>query len=86
MSEQFTLLEVQKSLDRLCNSIETLKDKQDIATEAITKIKEAIFNPDQGLYARLRELESWKSTSTKAIWTLFTTTVGLISAFIVKSF
>ena len=51
----------------------------------IAKIKEAVYNPDQGLYARLRELETWKSTSSKMIWTLFTSVVGLIGAFILKN-
>ena len=80
------MLEIQKSLNQLCNSIDTLKDKQEEANLTIGKIEEAIFNPDQGLYARLRELETWKSTSSKMIWTLFTTMIGLISAFILKSF
>jgi len=51
----------------------------------VAKIKEAVYNPDQGLYARLRELEAWKRTSSKMIWTLFTTVVGLIGAFVLKS-
>jgi len=85
-NNQQIMIEIQKSLDKLCNSIDTLKDKQEEANSAIVKIKEAIFNPDQGLYARLRELESWKSTSSKMIWTLFTTMIGLISAFVLKSF
>ena len=54
-------------------------------TDAITKIKEAVYNPDQGLYARINALESWKSTSTRMLWTLFTTMVGLIGALILKS-
>ena len=36
--------------------------------------------------ARLRELETWKSTSSKMIWTLFTSMVGVIAALIVKSY
>jgi len=80
------MVEVQKSLDKLCHGVESLQDKQEEMADAIGKIKEAVYNPDEGLYARLRELESWKSTSSKMIWTLFTTMVGLISAFILKSF
>ena len=62
-----------------------MKDKQEEMAEDCAKIKEAVYNPDQGLYARLRELEAWKRTSSKMIWTLFTTVVGLIGAFVLKS-
>jgi len=78
--------EVQKKLDRLCNGMDIVKDKQEEMGEDIAKIKEAVYNPVNGLYARLRELETWKSTSSKMIWTLFTAMIGMISAFILKSF
>jgi hypothetical protein len=79
------MLEMQGKLDRVCTGIDVLRDKQEEMSEDIAKIKEAVYNPDQGLYARLRELESWKQTSSKMIWTLFTSVVGLIGAFILKS-
>ena len=53
--------------------------------EDVAKIREAVYNPDQGLYARIRALETWKSTSSRMIWTLFTTTVGIIGAIVLKS-
>tara|TARA_B100001057_G_scaffold485246_1_gene564671 strand:+ start:990 stop:1259 length:270 start_codon:yes stop_codon:yes gene_type:complete len=78
-------LEIQSKLDRICSGMEVMSDKQEEMSEDIAKIKEAVYNPDQGLYARLRELESWKHTSSRMIWTLFTTVVGLIGAFVLKS-
>ena len=78
------LREMQTKLDRICVSIETLADKQQEMYDHIAKIKEAVYNPDQGLYARIRELETWKTTSSRMIWTLFTTVVGLVGAFILK--
>jgi hypothetical protein len=84
--ENEVYIEVQKSLDRLCNGIEIVKDKQEEMGEDVAKIKEAVYNPENGLYARLRELETWKSTSSKMIWTLFTAMIGMISAFVLKSF
>tara|TARA_R110002020_G_scaffold86571_5_gene213690 strand:- start:588 stop:839 length:252 start_codon:yes stop_codon:yes gene_type:complete len=77
--------DIKIKLDRLCNGIETVKDKQEEMAEDIGKIKEAVYNPDEGLYARLRALEAWQNTSSKMIWTLFTTVVGLVAAFILKS-
>jgi hypothetical protein len=72
--------------DRMLTNIDGVKDKQEEMLENINKIKEAVYNPDEGLYARLKSLESWKNTSSKMIWTLFTSMVGLISAFILKAF
>ena len=85
MVEQEYMLDMQSKLDRVCNGIEVMNDKQEQMSEDIGKIKEAVYNPDQGLYARIRELETWKRTSSRMIWTLFTTMIGLIGAFILKN-
>ncbi|MEC7124961.1 MAG: hypothetical protein VXW16_03725 [Bacteroidota bacterium] len=76
---------MQSKLDKVCNGIDVMSDKQEQMSEDIAKIKEAVYNPDQGLYARIRELETWKRTSSRMIWTLFTTMIGLIGAFILKN-
>ena len=78
-------LEIQAKLDKICNGMDVMSDKQEIMSSDIAKIKEAVYNPDQGLYARLRELETWKRTSSRMIWTLFTSVVGLIGAFVLKN-
>ena len=86
MVDQMDLnLEIQSKLDKICNGMDVMQDKQEEMSSDLAKIKEAVYNPDQGLYARLRELETWKQTSTKMIWTLFTSVVGLVCAFILKS-
>lgn len=87
MSDQRTdpILELTSKLDKLCTGIEVMSGKQNEMSKDIVKIKEAVYNPDTGLYARLRELESWKSTSTKMIWILFTSMIGLIGAFVLKN-
>jgi hypothetical protein len=77
--------DIEIKLDRLCVGIEVIKEKQEEMAEDCAKIKEAVYNPDEGLYARLRALEAWQNTSSKMIWTLFTTVVGLVGAFILKS-
>ena len=79
------MLEMQSKLDKICNGMDVMQNKQEEMSQDIAKIKEAVYNPDEGLYARLRELESWKKTSSRMIWTLFTTVVGLIGAFVLKS-
>jgi hypothetical protein len=72
--------DIEIKLDRLCVGIEVIKEKQEEMAEDCAKIKEAVYNPDEGLYARLRALEAWQNTSSKMIWTLFTTVVGLVGA------
>ena len=81
-----SLLKLDAKIDRICNGMDIMKDKQDLMADDISKIKEAVYNPEEGLYARIRELESWKQTSTKLIWTLVTSTVGVIGAIILRSF
>ena len=50
----------------------------------ISKIKEAVYNPDSGLYARLRELESWKQTSTRIIWMVVTAVISFSCHYLQK--
>ncbi len=65
--------------------MQIILDKQEELAENIAKIKEAVYNPDQGLYARLRELdnrlqavERWKDTNTKVLWVVVVSTLGLL--------
>ena len=64
----------------MSHGINSVKDKQDEMADDIVKIKEAVYNPDEGLYARLRELEAWKKSSAKLIWIIITAMVGLSTA------
>ena len=57
--------EISGKFDQMMDKIETVKEKQEEMADDITKIKEAVYNPDSGLYARLRELETWKETSSR---------------------
>ena len=78
------VLELTRKLDKLCLAVETVKDRQDEMLENVAKIKEAVYNPDEGLYARIRALVSWKDSSSRVIWTLFTAVIGLASAVVIK--
>jgi len=59
--------------------LERVKEDIDVIREDISKIKDAVYDPDEGIYARLRSLETWKNTSTKITWIMFTSIVGLVS-------
>tara|TARA_R110002110_G_scaffold91196_4_gene236959 strand:- start:1506 stop:1766 length:261 start_codon:yes stop_codon:yes gene_type:complete len=62
----------------LAHQIQRMADKQDEMIEDVKKIKEAIYNPEQGLYARVRDLEQWQQTVAKFIWTVGIAVTGLI--------
>jgi len=76
--------EMNGKFDQIMQKIDTVKDKQEEMAEDIGKIKEAVYNPDSGLYARLRELESWKDTSSRLIWIIITSVAGLTVATLYK--
>ena len=79
------LAEINGKFDQMLQSIDTVKEKQDEMAEDISKIKEAVYNPDSGLYARLRELENWKQTSSRIIWMVVTAVISLAVATVYKS-
>ena len=74
-----TLIALNGRFDRLMDNVDQVKEKQEEMADDISKIKEALFDPDQGLYARLRELESWKASSSRLIWIIISAMVGLTS-------
>ena len=62
----------------LSHQIQRMADKQDEMINDVKKIKEAIYNPEQGLYARVRDLEQWQQGVAKFIWTVGFAVTGLI--------
>jgi hypothetical protein len=72
-------------MTELATKMQVLLDKQDELAENISKIKEAVYNPDKGLYARLNKLdtrlealEDWKTSNIKILWIVVTVTIGLL--------
>jgi len=84
LSAEQCMMEISIKLNEMKNDISVMREKQEEMSEDIAKIKEAVYNPDIGLYARIRNLETWKSTSTKMMWILFTSFVGVIGAVILN--
>ena len=64
--------------------IEVVKDRQEMMADDIAKIKNAVYNPDEGIYARLRELEGWKQTTSKIMWIFATSLIGLVTAMLLS--
>tara|TARA_R110000824_G_scaffold55496_1_gene152824 strand:+ start:1173 stop:1457 length:285 start_codon:yes stop_codon:yes gene_type:complete len=79
-SQQLTVM-----MTEIATKMQVLLDKQDELAENINKIKEAVYNPDKGLYARLSKLdgrldalENWKNNNSKILWIIITVGVGLV--------
>ncbi len=67
------------------SKVQVLLDKQDELADNISKIKEAVYNPDEGLYARLTRLDArleilelWKQNNSKVMWIVATVGLGLV--------
>jgi len=80
-TQQLTLM-----MAEIATKVQVLLDKHDELADNITKIKEAVYNPDEGLYARLTRLdgrldalEEWKDNNTKLLWIIITVGTGIVS-------
>tara|TARA_R110000824_G_scaffold17084_2_gene69868 strand:+ start:2249 stop:2524 length:276 start_codon:yes stop_codon:yes gene_type:complete len=71
------LMELNGKFERMMDNIEIVKDKQEEMAADIAKIKEAVYNPDSGIYARIRDLESFKRQVSKSLWIIMTALIGL---------
>jgi len=80
-----SILELSAKIEIMVNSVDNLAERVDGVAEDISKIKEATYNPDTGLYARLAEqaaritiLEQWKASTTKLTWIIISVVAGLV--------
>ncbi len=64
--------------------IEKMAERQDLMMDDVKKIKEAVYNPDSGIYARLRALEMWKENQVKFQTPVALTLIGLVTATVYK--
>jgi hypothetical protein len=55
-----------------------MSDKQDSMITDVRQIKDAIYNPEQGLYARIRDLEQWQTGLSRTIWLISSSLVALL--------
>ena len=79
LEQKFLLFE-----QKLLTGIDNIQDNQKEAVAAIVEIHDAVFDPDRGLFARVKEVENWKETSSKLLWIITTSTGGLVLAQIFK--
>ena len=77
---QAQIAELQLLMIELKIRLEKIDERQEAMLEDIKLIKKAVYDPEEGLYARLRDLEQWKESTSKVMWMVITTVVGLLTA------
>tara|TARA_R110000824_G_scaffold29403_1_gene97921 strand:- start:39 stop:323 length:285 start_codon:yes stop_codon:yes gene_type:complete len=82
---------LKETLIAINHDLKTMVSKQEELHSDIRDVKSAIYNPDSGLYTRIRDLservkdlESWQSNVTKILWTIATAVTGLMVTTIYK--
>jgi|TARA_A100001515_G_C4506261_1_gene188431 hypothetical protein len=70
----------------LKGQIERMAERQDEMLDDVKQIKKAVYDPDSGIYARLRILEQWKETTSKIQWAMIMSLISLFTAAVYKLF
>ena len=89
MSEEelrLDIMEINGKIDRIMDSVESVKERCEEISTQISQIKKAVYEPDEGLYARIRELEQWKENTSKILWVVTTSVIGLAPATVWSNF
>ena len=79
------------TLIEINHDLKSMVQKQEELHSDIRDVKSAIYNPDSGLYTRIRDLservkdlEAWRSNVTRILWTVVTAVTGLMVTTIYK--
>ena len=76
------IVELGGKIDR----IEVVRQRCEEMATSLAHVKKAVYDPDQGLYARLRELEQWKENTARILWVITTSVIGLATATVWHTF
>ena len=76
--------DIKQALMELTVNIKHMDSKQDEMINDVKSIKEAIYNPETGLYARIRDLEQWQQGMSRVIWTVGLGFIGLAAQAIME--
>jgi len=67
------IIELDKKVERVIASVDSMKSKQEEITADLVKIKD----PEIGLFARIKSLEEWRGVHSKITWTAITALIAL---------
>ena len=82
---EVTVAKLEGKIDRITDSVEAIKETQLEMNEKMSDIRRAIYNPDEGLYARVRyqeaeieDLKDFKASITKFLWVVTSAITGIL--------
>jgi hypothetical protein len=78
---QLLVTEVKASFDVLSVKMDDIKEKQEEMTSIINRVEKSLYEPDAGLYARIRDLEQWKKSQEKKMMAVATATLSMVMYF-----
>ena len=58
--------------------MDSMDDKLDKMDAKLDMLTEKLLNPDNGVTARVNKNTSYRKVMTKALWVIYTVTIGLI--------
>lgn len=67
------IIELDKKVDKVINSVDSIKQKQDEINKDLTKFKD----PDTGIFPRIKSLEEWRATHSRITWAAVTALIAL---------
>jgi len=80
-----TVAKIEGKIDRITDSVEAIKETQLEMNEKMSDIRRAIYNPDEGLYARVRnqeaeieDLKGFKASITRFLWVVTSAITGIL--------
>lgn len=88
--EQFevTVVKLDAKMDRISDSVDAIRSTQTEMNEKLTNFGKAIYNPDEGIYARIKDQEAeitdlkvFQSNITRFLWIVMTAITGILIKF-----
>ena len=64
--------------EKIMDGIEQVKENQKLTRSDISQIKQAVYDPDKGLYARLKVVENTRQSDSKVVWIVFSGFCGAL--------
>ena len=74
--------EVKGALELLAVKMDDIKEKQEEVAAIVNRVEKSLYEPDQGLYARVRDLEQWKKSQSKMMMMVGTATLSMVVYFL----
>lgn len=68
--------------EKIIDSLEDVKENQKHIASQISMVKSAVYEPDTGLYARLRVVEEARKAQSKFTWIVISALIGTLGAII----